>query len=233
MAMQAKPNAGHYALVELSRKLPDFITLTQNVDGLSQRAGHPRDQLKLLHGSLFDIKCSGCDHVEKNNYDNPFHPLLAIDSAEDDRLAASSNTIEARAAYTDPNFETQRINPDELPKCSECKTGSLRPGVVWFGESLPKETLAEVEEWINKDKIDLILVIGTTATVYPAAGYVSKARERGARVAVVNMEGIGGELGAAQNLRRSDFLFQGDASKILPDILKGVIGEVAVPVADK
>lgn len=33
MALQAKPNAGHYALTELSKKLPDFITLTQNVDG--------------------------------------------------------------------------------------------------------------------------------------------------------------------------------------------------------
>lgn len=32
-ALQAKPNAGHYALVELSKKMPGFITLTQNVDG--------------------------------------------------------------------------------------------------------------------------------------------------------------------------------------------------------
>lgn len=88
-----------------------------------------------------------------------------------------------------------------------------------------------MDEWINKGKIDLILVIGTTATVYPAAGYVDQARQKGARVAVVNMDGMDGELGAASNLRNGDFLFQGDAAKILPDILKGVIGELKVPDA--
>jgi NAD-dependent deacetylase sirtuin 5 len=66
-------------------------------------------------------------------------------------------------------------------------------------------------------------VIGTAATVYPAAGYVSKARQRGARVAVINMDGH--DLGSADNLGSDDFLFVGDASKILPDILKSVIGE--------
>lgn len=101
--------------------------------------------------------------------------------------------------------------------------------MVWFGESLPEDTLQEIDQWIDKGKVDLILVIGTTATVYPAAGYVSQARGRGARVAVINMDGMGGELGAAKNLRNGDFLFQGDASKILPEILKGVIGEVTVP----
>jgi NAD-dependent SIR2 family protein deacetylase len=125
----------------------------------------------------------------------------------------------------DPNINTTTINPDDLPRCPDCKEGLLRPGVVWFGEALPEDTLMEISEWIAKDKIDLILVIGTTATVYPAAGYVDQARRRGAKVAVVNMDGLGGELGAASNLRDGDFLFQGDAAKILPKILKPIIGE--------
>jgi NAD-dependent SIR2 family protein deacetylase len=37
----------------------------------------------------------------------------------------------------DPNINTATINPDDLPHCPECKTGLLRPGVVWFGEALP------------------------------------------------------------------------------------------------
>jgi NAD-dependent deacetylase sirtuin 5 len=102
----------------------DYIT------GLSQRANHPREQLKFLHGSLFDIKCSACDRIEQNNYDDPFHPLLAIDSTEDDRLAAAENTAQARAAYEDPNVDTRTINPDDLPHCPKCKKGLLRPGVV-------------------------------------------------------------------------------------------------------
>jgi hypothetical protein len=70
-----------------------------------------------------------------------------------------------------------------------------------------------------------MLVIGTTATVYPAAGYVDQARQLGARVVVVNMDGAEG---SASDLRPGDFLFQGDAAKILPEILKPVIGEMDV-----
>ena len=70
----------------------------------------------------------------------------------------------------------------------------------------------------------MILVIGTTATVWPAAGYVEEARNKGAKVAVINMDGLEGELGAASDLRDDDFLFQGDAAKILPEILKPIIG---------
>jgi len=197
--------------------------------GLSQRANHPKEQLKLLHGSLYDIKCTNCDAVQSDNYDDPFHPLLAIDTAEDARLAASQNTIQARVAYLDPAINTTTINPNDLPRCPECKTGMLRPGVVWFGESLPEGILEEVDGWIDKGKVDLILVIGTTATVYPAAGYVSHARARGARVAVVNMEGGEGDLGAAGGLRNKDFLFVGDAAKLLPEMFKGVVGEIVVP----
>lgn len=178
---------------------------------------------------MFDIKCFSCDHLEQNNYDDPFHPLLAIDSAEDDRLAASTNTVKARAAYLDPGVKTQKINPKDLPKCPDCTIGTLRPGVVWFGEPLPENTLQEIDQWIDKGKVDLILVIGTTATVYPAAGYVSHARARGARVVVINMDGIEGELGAARDLRKGDFLFQGDASKILPELFKDVIGDITIP----
>lgn len=194
--------------------------------GLSQRAEHPRDQLKLLHGSLFDIKCFNCDYIELNNFDDPFHPLLAIDSDEDARLAASANNVQATAAYLDPNVNTTTIDPKDLPHCPCCKTGLLRPGVVWFGEPLPEDTLAEIDQFIlEDDQVDLILVIGTTATVYPAASYVNMVRKRGARVVVVNMDGLDGELGAASNLRRGDFLFQGDAAKILPEILEPIIGE--------
>jgi NAD-dependent deacetylase sirtuin 5 len=63
-------------------------------------------------------------------------------------------------------------------------------------------------------------VIGTTAKVYPAAGYVSAARARGAKVAVINVEGA--DLGSADDLGAEDFLFVGDAAVVLPEILKEV-----------
>jgi NAD-dependent deacetylase sirtuin 5 len=98
--------------------------------------------------------------------------------------------------------------------------------VVWFGEALPENTLQEIDAFIDEGKVDLIMVIGTTARVYPAAGYVSQARAYGAKAAVINMDGE--DLGAAEGLGPEDFLFVGDASKILPEILKPVIGELMV-----
>jgi len=71
--------------------------------------------------------------MELDNYDDPFHPLLAIDTAEDARLAAAGNTIQAPLDYVDGQSNTTTINPNDLPHCPECKIGLLRPGVVCLG----------------------------------------------------------------------------------------------------
>ncbi len=98
----------------------------------------------------------------------------------------------------------------------------MRPGVVWFGEPLPQDTLDTVEDWINAaETVDLMLVIGTSSKVYPAAGYVERARAKGARVAVVNTEAADADqVGISDN----DWFFQGDASEIVPMILEEFIG---------
>ncbi|KAK8078107.1 hypothetical protein PG996_004277 [Apiospora saccharicola] len=79
-ALKAKPNPAHYALAELSRRVgPGCVTLTQNVDNLSPRAGHPEAQLKQLHGNLFNVHCVdvvGCGYVEKGNFEDPLTPAL-------------------------------------------------------------------------------------------------------------------------------------------------------------
>lgn len=77
--------------------------------------------------------------------------------------------------------------------------------------------MSEISTYIDAGPIDLIMVIGTTAKVWPAAGYVDIARQRGARVAVVNVEGE--DLGAAEGLGEGDFLFVGDAAVVLPGLL--------------
>ena len=76
---------------------------------------------------------------------------------------------------------------------------------------------------MEKKEIDLIMVVGTSAKVYPAAGYVDLARARGARVAIINMDPNDVTAGG---LRKGDWFFQGDAAQILPEILKNVIGEL-------
>ena len=118
------------------------------------------------------------------------------------------------------------IQLEDLPRCPRCKAGLTRPGVVWFGESLPKETIEAVDSFIKEsDKIDLILVIGTSAKVYPAAGYVDVARRKGARVAVVNMD-RSDVPGRSGGLEAGDWFFEGDAAALIPEMLEPVIGQI-------
>ena len=114
----------------------------------------------------------------------------------------------------------------DLPQCPQCGSGLLRPGVVWFGEALAKGSLERVDEFVRQSsKIDLMIVIGTSAKVFPAAEYINIARSKGARVAVINMEKYD-ELSGRGGLQRGDWFFQGDASVIVPALLRGEIGQV-------
>ncbi|KAI0392963.1 histidine phosphatase superfamily [Xylariaceae sp. FL0594] len=217
-AMKAKPNMGHYALAQLaSRKEEGFLCLSQNVDGLHHRAGHPPSQLRLLHGSILDVKCfdEKCGYIEHNNLSDPPCPALAPASQD---LAPGSTTL----PLLDPRVPAPVIARADLPQCPKCEKALLRPGVVWFGEGLDEEMLDGIDDWIEKEKVDLMLVIGTAAAVYPAAGYTRKARNAGAVVAVVNLDPD-----AAEGLVSGDFFFQGSAAEILPKLFEGVIGTMS------
>lgn len=126
---------------------------------------------------------------------------------------------------SDDRVEIPQLDTADLPQCPECGSGLLRPGVVWFGEMLPAKVIDEIDNFIEEaKKIDLILVIGTSAQVYPAAGYINKARAKGARVAVINMDradtGSGG-------LAHGDWFFEGDAGVVVPELLKSEIGDIS------
>ncbi len=75
--------------------------------------------------------------------------------------------------------------PDEAPP--RCTCGSfLRPDVVWFGESLDPRHLATADAALAR--CDVLLVVGTSGLVYPAAGFAEVAKENGARVIEINPE---------------------------------------------
>lgn len=249
MALGVQPNRAHLALAELARRREGFMTLSQNVDGryrrspaspeghhanititgLSQRAEHPSEQLQLLHGSLFDVRCTNfyCDFQEQN-FTDPIVPALAIPMDEHDpttKDALQGNSKELDIA--NENVDLPSIPVNELPSCPKCKRGLLRPGVVWFGEMLPSKVINTVDDFIvSSPKIDLIMVIGTSSRVYPAAGYVDRARAKGARVAVVNMEATDSP---ASGLQEGDWFFQGDAAEIVPRMLQSVVGDIPMP----
>ncbi|KAL5000144.1 DHS-like NAD/FAD-binding domain-containing protein [Aspergillus recurvatus] len=247
MALKAEPNKAHYALAELAKRNREFITLSQNVDGLSQRADHPPEQLHLLHGNLFTVKCTSfyCKYTRENDFTDPIVPALALpknfpeprpstdDKTGEEASKSLANAMEQQQKpeevegteldISDSRIPLNPISRDDLPHCPECKEGLLRPGVVWFGESLPVQTLDSVDNWMNEGKIDLMLVIGTSSRVWPAAGYAEQARAKGARVAVVNMDP--NDMGKGR-FTSKDWFFQGDAGVIVPEILKSAIGEI-------
>ncbi|KAL4908720.1 hypothetical protein BDW74DRAFT_187289 [Aspergillus multicolor] len=248
MALKAEPNKAHYALAELAKRNKEFVTLSQNVDGLSQRADHPPEQLHLLHGNLFTVKCTSfyCKYSRENDFTDPIVPALAIpknfpdprpsntDKTGEEASSFLSNALdqqsqteqerkEAGLDISDARIPLHPIKPEDLPHCPECKEGLLRPGVVWFGEPLPTDTLDYVDAWMDQGKIDLMLVIGTSSRVFPAAAYAEQARGKGARLAVVNMDPS--DMGKGR-FTSKDWFFQGDAGVIVPEMLKGVIGNV-------
>jgi len=86
-ALAAKPNPAHFALANLARHKQGFVALSQNVDGLLQRAGlNAGTQLKLLHGNLFDLACAGgCGYVEEGNTDDPLCPALSLSATTEEK----------------------------------------------------------------------------------------------------------------------------------------------------
>ena len=76
------------------------------------------------------------------------------------------------------------ISADRLPRCPYCG-GLARPAVVWFGESLDAR---DVERAMQAASCDVFLTVGTSALVYPAAGFVRVARARGAYTAEINLD---------------------------------------------
>jgi NAD-dependent deacetylase len=163
---KAQPHAGHRALVELENR-GGFTLITQNVDGLHDRAGS-RNVVK-VHGDIWLTRCLRCCRESRNDQ----VPLL------------------------------------EIPPRCPCG-GTLRPGVVWFGEGLPPEAWHQAEGASRAAQV--FLVIGTSAVVYPAAGLAEMARTAGARLAVLNAEPT--LLDAM-----ADRVIHGPAGEILPRLL--------------
>jgi NAD-dependent SIR2 family protein deacetylase len=171
----------------------------------------------MLHGSLFDLKCNDprCGYVERDNFNDPLCPALSPASQDLDGGLLTKSLMDPQKQK-----EVARFPASELLHCPECGT-LLRPGVVRFREELDGGMLDEIRGWIDEKPVDLVLVIGTAADVWPAAGFVVQARKQGAALAVVNMDTE--HLGTARDLKFGDFVFIGDSAELLPKLLEPLI----------
>ena len=155
-------------------------------------------------------------------------PTSGIDPSSDEARQAKSDQVQARQQgndldISDINIPLPSVATHDLPICPKCQKHLLRPGVVWFGESLPTQVLNNVDEFVDAGDIDMIMVIGTSAKVYPAAGYTEIARSKGARVCVVNMDENDRPAGG---WKEGDWFFKGDAAMLVPMWLEPVLGQI-------
>lgn len=103
-------------------------------------------------------------------------------------------------------------NPPGLVPCPQCGR-QVRPCVVWFGEALPQTVWQAAEKLCRR--VDCLLVVGTSASVYPAAGLIGLARECGSRIIEINP--AAGEADPA-----ADVELRGGSAQILPPLLHGL-----------
>jgi NAD-dependent deacetylase len=149
-AWHAVPNAGHRALVELERQGRLVALVTQNIDGLHQKAGNSPEAVLELHGTMHLARCWSC------GWQGPMEPVLT-------RVRAGE--------------------PD--PRCELC-SGILKSATISFGQALDPDTVAKATKAVRSAEV--ILAVGTTLSVYPAASLVPLARSCGAKVVILNGE---------------------------------------------
>jgi NAD-dependent SIR2 family protein deacetylase len=168
----ATPNAAHLALARLERAGVVTQLVTQNVDGLHQRAGSAR--VIELHGNI--------------------HAVICMDCGANVRRAAVQAELEA----TNPAFanEPARIAPDgdadleqdfdsfAVPACPSCG-GMLKPDVVFFGANVPRSLAATAMDALQD--ADAVLAVGSSLMAYSGYRFCEQAHASGKPVAAVNI----------------------------------------------
>lgn len=141
MVRKCEPNAGHFVVARVQESKPKTVVITQNIDGMHQRAG-AKDVIE-LHGSLWRVRCDA------------------------ERI----------------------VRPDETIPMSprKCSCGAYwRPDIVWFEDPLDTRVIERAQEALAQ--CDLLVSVGTSAVVYPAAELPRIAVARGAVTVEINLE---------------------------------------------
>ena len=183
---RARPNAGHAAVAALQSAGVVDAVITQNVDGLHSAAGSA--DVVELHGNLDRVVCLDCGDL------------------------SSRGALDARLREANPGWsaEVTGINPDgdvSLPDealqgfrvvpCLVC-AGVLKPDVVFFGETVPRERVERSFALVNASRV--LLVLGSSLTVMSGYRFVLRAAERGIPVVLVNQGPTRGDAHASLKL---------------------------------
>jgi len=195
----AEPGAAHHAFATWERAGSLARLVTQNVDGLHQRAGS-RAVID-LHGRLADVICPMCrDRTSR--------------AAVQEAMAAANaqwNAASLAAPDGDADIDAAAIESFEAPRCGRCG-GLLKPDVVFFGENVPSARYEEAREALAG--ADALLVAGSSLMVYSGFRFVRQAHEAGLPIAIVNRGRTRGDEFASLKV-------EGDVGTLLTDVMPG------------
>ncbi|WP_373987356.1 NAD-dependent protein deacetylase [Duganella sp. BuS-21] len=175
----AAPNAGHRALAELEAGGRIHAVITQNVDGLHQRAGSRR--LIELHGNIHGVLCLDCRKV---------HPRTAIQQWLLDANPAFAPTGPAGEVVPearpdgDAELELDEFQDFRLPHCGACG-GVLQPDVIFFGDNIPPQRTADA--LALADEADAVLVVGSSLMVFSGYRFAKLAAQTNKPIAAINL----------------------------------------------
>jgi NAD-dependent SIR2 family protein deacetylase len=167
----AAPNDAHRAFASWEAAGTLLQLVTQNVDGLHQRAGSRA--VVDLHGRLDVVVCLDCGS-------------RTMRSDLQDRIVASNpgwRTEAAAAPDGDADIDAIVVESFVPPRCEPCG-GRLKPDVVFFGENVPGERYARARDAL--ERADALLVAGSSLMVYSGFRFVRLAHEAGLPIAIVN-----------------------------------------------
>ncbi|WP_194721755.1 NAD-dependent protein deacetylase [Noviherbaspirillum malthae] len=195
---KAQPNAGHRSVAQLEAcgRLAGLVT--QNVDGLHQRAGS-RDVVE-LHGSIHRVRCLACgagfERAAIQAMLEALNPFMA-------EIAA------APAPDGDAHLEPDFLHDFHLPACTHCG-GMLMPDVVFFGDGVPRACAERAESKLQE--ADGVLVIGSSLMVLSSFRLCRMAAEAGKPIAAIN-------LGKTRADHLLSFKVDAEAEQILPALV--------------
>lgn len=167
----AEPGAAHHALAAWERAGTLAQLVTQNVDGLHQRAGS-RAVID-LHGRLDVVVCLACGERTSRE---AVQAMMAAANAGWDVAAVA-------APDGDADIEAAAVESFTPPRCDRCG-GLLKPDVVFFGENVPGERYAGAREALAR--AEALLVAGSSLMVYSGFRFVRQAHDAGLPIAIVN-----------------------------------------------
>ena len=170
---RAQPNGAHRALARLEANGVVQLLITQNVDGLHSSAGS-RNVVD-LHGRIDAVRCMSCGHTQPRA---ELQRRLLTDNP------AWSNYEGRVAPDGDVDLDGRDYSGFNVPDCAQCG-GILKPDVVFFGETVPRERVERAFEGVAR--ADALLVVGSSLMVYSGYRFAEAAAAAGKPIASVNL----------------------------------------------